>query len=131
MMNSLEDVIKKDTKWLLHFLKENHCFNQYVTKMNAQKEQPICYTYENWVNFIKQNDLTYVYDLIRFSNNNMWVELLKNDKQLLNSITLFSDWRFKPFTLSNSEQKEWKSWLKIKDDYILFKEFIFTIYKNI
>lgn len=131
MMNSLEDVIKKDSKWLLHFLKEKHCFNQYVTKMNAQKEQPICYTYENWVNVIKENDLTYVYDLIRFSNNNMWAELLKNDKQLLNSIILFSEWRLKPFTLSNSEQKEWESWLKIKNDYMSFKEFIFTIYKNI
>ena len=33
MIKTIDDIIKLDTKWLIHFLKENHVFKQYYKKL--------------------------------------------------------------------------------------------------
>ena len=48
MMNNIEDVIKQDSRWLLHFLKERHIKKQFFDKIYTDdgktppKPEPYC-----------------------------------------------------------------------------------------
>ena len=132
-MKTIEDVIDIDTKWLIHFLKENHIFKQYYKKLYNvldKENKPFSlidvmnknlYYTDEYIGVFKKND-----DML-FDNNN-----------LLTSNILFSSWNFAPYALSKQDEHgtdisytESARWLKITYEYVNFKNKMKKINKDL
>lgn len=129
-LNSLDDVIEKDIKWLFHFLKEQHIIDSYFLKMNCQREKLNIkfHTIENVISNAKQYHDCYIYDLTNLYSKKYHI-LLKENNQLLNSMKLFATWRNPPYILADSGKIEHECWLKIRQDYSDLKELIINLFK--
>lgn len=133
MIKTIDDIIKIDTKWLIHFLKENHFFKQYYKKLynildKEDKQFSLndvinknIYFADEYIGFFKKND-----DML-FDNNN-----------LLSSNILFSSWYFAPYVLSTQyentneiKHNESEQWLKITHEYVQYKHILKYINKSI
>lgn len=133
MIKTIDDIIKLDTKWLIHFLKENHVFKQYYKKLYNvldKENKPFSlidvmnknlYYSNEYIGVCKKND-----DML-FDNNN-----------LLTSNILFSSWNFAPYALSKQDEHvndisytESARWLKISYEYVNFKHKMKNINKDL
>lgn len=126
-MKTIYDVIEKDTKWFLHFLKEKHIKTQFFEKRNKQHPKCKCFTYNDWVKHIKDNLIFYMFPYNYHIENKEWEIFLKVTDRLINSSILFSGWWEKPYTLDNISSYEADKWLIFKTDYIDLKTLLFVI----
>lgn len=117
-MKNLEYIIEKDTKWLLHFLKEKHSFNHYFEKLISQNTQDIFFKYCYWLNHIKNNKQYYKPSYLTNVNLN---EFIFNNSQLFDNIILFCDWSKLPFTLDITTNLESYKWSEMSNEYKKFK----------
>lgn len=110
MMYVLEDVMKNDIKWLLHFLKENHY-------LIANKSK-----YIDFLNFIKLNTPFYLQHCRYYYYNNLYkLMLIKNDG--LFCMSIFDFWSiFLHYSSNKLDTKE-----KLKKQYMKLKELMFLI----
>ena len=133
-MKDINQIIEKDIKWLLHFLKENHIQNQYFQKIRDKK---IIRNFNTWRKFIFLHKNLYL-NMIKYSNqvsnNNqltkyMFYDFLKGNSILFSSSVLFSVWAEEPFTLVHGQNitycdLEHKAWKNIRDSFVNTKSII-------
>lgn len=135
MIKTFDDIIKIDTKWLIHFLKENHIKKEYFNKMLPLKKFP---SYNDWIKFIFNNKVLYTryikyivenIDEAKLNDNNI-KRILSENPFLISSPGLFAVWQELPFTLITTDNVfdlslEYKAWKNIRDKFINTK-FIIT-----
>lgn len=117
-MKNLDYIIEKDTKWLLHFLKEKHIFKPYFEKMISQNKQNMSLKYDDWLNHIKNNPQYYKPSYLGDISLN---DYIFSNAQLFDNIILFSNWHNLPFTLDINTNSELYKWSEISHEYKKFK----------
>ena len=123
-MKTIEDVIDIDTKWLIHFLKENHIFKQYFEKLFKQSEHIIKHpNYNNWLNYIKSNKEFYKFSSLEEEDIKLDEMLVKN-YQLFNSIFLFANWLGQPLVLKYNASLEAYDWNRFSDKFLNLKRLL-------
>lgn len=126
-MKAVKDVIKIDTKWLLHFLKEKHWFNAYITKLVQQNMDNSACSYNVWLNYILNKKEHYINNFEIYINKKQWNLLLIENVSLFNSMSLFALWSSEPYIFSNNMSIECRNWINIKNDFLDLKQQLFLI----
>lgn len=116
-MNSIDDVIEKDAKFLLRFLKENHLKEDFFTKFLNGKICKARYNFKDYLSYIHNNDDVYISSL---NMNNSFHEMLINTDKLILSVTLFGFWDKSPYVYG--KYNEAHAWHKICHDFRNFKQ---------
>ena len=133
MIKTIDDIIKIDTKWLIHFLKENHIFKQYYKKLyNISDKENNSFSLKDVMN----KNLYYTDEYIGFFKKNN--DMLFVNNNLLSSNILFSSWSFAPYVLAKQDENvneishnESARWLNITNEYVNFKNKMKKINKDL
>lgn len=130
-MKTVNDIIKIETKQLIHFLKENHNLRNFFKKMFNDKNNlapKSYYAYCKYILFQKNYYLNrFVYkEEIEFKDF-----IIYNDTLFMDA-NLFSIWSYRPFMFSNVihsdiSVEEGEKWAKIKTDYLNLKKLLNNI----
>lgn len=131
--NVLQCLIVKDTKFLLHFLKENHLVKPYFKKIHkCSMEQKILFnTYKEWEirNLSLSKYYINVFDFL--TENNDYLRLLFNCGSLIKHPTYFAVWHVSPWLLGTSQINEITAWSKVTNNYLETKKMLSLIIKNL
>ena len=123
-MTIIEKYINQDMKFLLRFLKEKHIFKEYQKKFGNISAINNFTSYNNWLNFIKENLEEYcMFDDDSLNDENKYY-VFNNDK-LISSEYLFSLWSKMPFVLNDDIYIESHTWEHYCSDFVTFKYFYY------
>lgn len=136
MMNNIEDVIKQDSRWLLHFLKERHIKKQFFDKIYNTTDKNIKpKTFDEYIDnniaLIKQ----YLIYFERQFEENKFNDILFKNTNLIGNNDLFSTWYISPFVFCQNGDNffnydEFNVWFEIRDKYYCLKEKLSKIFKE-
>lgn len=136
MMNNIEDVIKQDSRWLLHFLKERHIKKQFFDKIYNTTDKNIKpKTFDEYIDnniaLIKQ----YLIYFERQFEENKFNDILFKNTNLIGNNDLFSTWYISPFVFCQNGDNffnydEFNVWFEIRDKYYFLKEKLSKIFKG-
>ena len=122
----VEEIIHKDAKLLLRFLKEKHLFLEYKKKFSSTLEKrKTIINYNSLYNYFLKY---YRFYPITTAFNDMFV--LTNTSLLLN-VYLFANWYERPFIFHNMPDREAKKWNIIYEQYCSFKKVLALLYKKL
>ena len=136
--SDLKKIIEIDTKILLHFLKENKIFRQFLKKIhNNISDKPK--NIEEWIN--DNLNLIDVYNQSTTARCDYVASFRKSFKDdvpnnvfyiatnpnLLQCTKLFSDWGYAPITLSLDPDLEWSKWKDVTHRFIKLKILLYQI----
>lgn len=107
----MTNILNKDLRYLIHFLKEKHSLKEYLLKSNKQIKTVI-----QWYIFLNNRKIYYGY-LPIYENNN-----------LFNSVKIFNFWMNEPYTLSDSAYYEDIMWSQLSSSFYKTKQLIKLIY---
>lgn len=126
-MKTIEDVIKKDTKWLIHFLKEKHSLNAYFTKWMYQNIEEKSSDYNIWLNFILSKKNYYTNNFEIYVLKKQWCNLLYKNGILVDSLVLFATWGKEPYVYSHNISIESREWIILRNNFLDLKQQLFLI----
>lgn len=109
----MKNILNKDLRYLIHFLKEHHSLKEYLLK----NKEPIKNVIQ-WYIFLNNRKKYYGK-----------LPLYENDK-LFTSVGLFSVWMNKPYILSDSAYYENLMWSHLTLEYSKTKKLIKLTYND-
>lgn len=128
MMNNIEDVIKQDSRWLLHFLKERHIKKQFFDKIYNTTDKNIKpKTFDEYIDNNIALTKQYLIYFEKLFEENKFNEILFRNPNLIGNNDLFSTWYCSPFVFYPKGEytfngDEFNAWLEIRDKYYFLKE---------
>lgn len=131
--NAVQWLIVKDTKLLLHFLKENHLDKQYFEKIYkcCMGQKILLKTYKAWENRNLSLSRYYIniFDFPKESND--YFGILFNCCLLITHPSYFAVWQDSPWILGTSQSKEIAAWNKVRHDFLETKKMLSFIIKKL
>lgn len=139
IVHNVNSIIRKDSKWLLHFLKEKHILKQYLIKIhNSTDMDKKPKNYQDWIKQNINKKEYYLSGYEKLAQANDWKQLILTNRNLIQNNSLFSSWYYRPFAFvvdnnyiinDSLNVKESFEWSKVLNRYIELKTYIGLIYE--